>query len=634
VSATDRRQRPREAGGGKTADPLASRYQAFRFAWSVFPRRDRPLLAWKLLSEISLSLLAAVPPLLVRELLDRVLPARDVAALTVLVLAGAVVYALLAVAGVADQWLQSRIGEGLGLALRSRFFAKVVGLPFAFFVHSRSGSLVSRLTVDVRVAQGILQSSGSVFSSGMTFVVTLGIMAWLSPLVTLVTLAVLPLVVVVDRGFSRRIAAQSRRKLATYSVMTSYAAERTNAGGALLIRTAGDPEDELTGFAQRSGDVWRAGIRSAVLSRSYYGVLAIFAAFGILAVLYLGGRLAIAGSLRLGTLVALTQYASRSYQPVTSIARTRMRILDAAVALNRIRQFLDAPVAPPPPVTAGADRTPAPEVELDDVWFRYPEVRVVPGSDADTLPVVTDGATPWILRGVSFRAGPGTKTAIVGESGAGKTSIGYLLAGLFGATRGTVRLGGSDIADLSAGSVRQGVGLVTQEAFLFSGTLAENVRYGRRDASDAEVVEACRTAGIHETVEALPDGYQTVVGERGYRLSGGQKQRISLARALLCRCPVIVLDEATSHLDTGMDERIQRDLCRDLPDRVLIVMAHRLSTVVDADQILVLRDGVLVERGRHDDLAGAGGHYAALFRTWQAGAGPPDLNGSKERTLP
>lgn len=617
-------QRKAGVGDGSTL----SQYRAFRFVWSVLEAPDRWRFVGKLFSGLAIGLLCVIPPLLVRMLLDSVLPRRDASGLVEVVAIGAIVYLLLAVAGVADQWLQSQITEGLGLALRKRFFDKTLRLPFAFFVHSRSGSLASRLTVDVRTAQRIVQNGGSVATSAVGFAMTFGIMVWLSPRVSLLVLVIVPFVVVADRWFAARIAAQSERQLGANAAMTSFVVERVNAGGALFIRTSGDPFSEAAGFAERSRAVWDYGIRSAVLNRAYYGVLAITTGFGILAVLYAGGSQAISGELQLGTLVALAQYAGQSYQPVTHIARSRMQILNASVAISRIKDFLDTPeqarstrpTAQPFPATDGHSG-PAPDIEFHAVWFRYPDVQTTSGTDGDVLPAITPGITPWILRGVSFRVQAGEKIAIVGESGAGKTSIGYLLAGLFRANEGTIRLGGVDLTTMPPPSLRRCVGLVTQEAFLFSGTLIENIRHGRAQATDEDVIEACEVAGIHETVEALPRGYQTVVGERGYRLSGGQKQRVSLARALLCRCPIILLDEATSHLDAGMDERIQCDLMRDMPGRILIVIAHRLSTISHADQIFVLSDGAIIERGRHEDLTAADGYYASLFRIQQRQVG-------------
>lgn len=598
-------------------DALTSRYRAFRFGWSVLPATERRLMLGKVASGIALGLLGTVPPLLIRTLLDTVLPRRDGIALAELTVAGLGLYLVLALAGVVDQWLQARVTEGLGRALRDRFFAKVLDLPFAFFVHSRSGQLLSRLTVDVRTAQGVLRNGGSVATSVVTFAATLSVMLWLSRTVTLLALAVLPVVVLADRRFSARIAAQSKRKLSSYASLTAYTAERTNPGGALLVRAAGERAAEVAGFGERSATVWRTAIRGAVLGRAYSGVLAVCAGIGVLTVLYVGGRLALEGTLQLGSLVALAQYSSRAYRPVVGIAGTRMRILDAAVALNRIRVFVESDSDDERPALPGAAPASA-EVVFDDVWFRYPVLRTdVPGAGEvgdDVLPVLVPDVSPWILRGVSFRAAPGTKLAVVGESGAGKSTIAYLLAGLFRADRGTVSIGGVDVRELPAAALRRGVGLVTQEAYLFSGTIADNVRYGRPDATDEQVVAACRTAGVDADIEALPDGYATIVGERGYRLSGGQKQRVSLARALLCDCPVVVLDEATSHLEAERDGSIQHDLLRELPDRVLIVAAHRLSSVVDADEIIVLADGRICERGRHTELDGANGRYAHLFR--------------------
>lgn len=592
----------------------SGRLAAVHFGWSVLPAADRRLVGAKVASSLTIALLGIVPPLLVRSLLDTVLPGRDAAALARVVLLGVAVYGLLALTEVADQWLESRVTEGLGLALRERFFGRIVELPFGFFVHGRSGDLLSRMTVDVRVAQGLLRDSGLAVTTVTTFAATLGVMLWLSPTVTVWALLVVAPIAVADRVLSPRMARQAGRTLAAYATMSAHAVERANAGGALVVRTLSDPVTETASFRGPSTAVWRSAIRSAVLGRCYSGVLTVSAGVGVLAVLFVGGRLAMAQQLQVGTLVALTQYATRCYQPVAGMAGLRTRVLNAAVALQRVRAVIDHPDAPVPRVLTASPTAgiPAPGLTVDDVWFRYPAVSA---PDPDALPPLRDGAGPWALRGVGFRVAPGRKLAVVGESGVGKTTLGYLLAGLFRPDRGRIILDGVDLGAIPAAQLRRRVGLVTQDAYLFGGTLVDNIRYGRPDAPLHEVVAACRAAGIHDDVVALPDGYATVIGERGQRLSGGQRQRVALARTLLCDCPVVVLDEATSHLEADRDDDVQRALTAGRADRVVIVIAHRLSSVVDADEIVVLGDGEIVERGRHAELTEADGRYAALFRS-------------------
>jgi ATP-binding cassette, subfamily B, bacterial len=595
------------------------RLSAVLFGWSLLPATERGLVGAKVVSSLFIALLSIVPPLLVRGLVDSVLPERDASALARLVLLGIAVYGLLALAEVVDQWIESRITEGLGLALRERFFARIVDLPFGFFVRGRSGDLLSRMTVDVRVAQSLLRDAALAATTVTTFVATLAVMLWLSTAVTLWAMLIIVPIVLAERALSPRMTRQARRTLAAYSTMSAHTVERANPAGALVVRTLSEPGAEAATFNGPSTDAWREAIRGAVLGRCYTGVLTVSGGIGVLVVLYVGGRLAMAEQLQIGTLVALTQYAHRCYQPVAGMAGVRMRILNAAVALNRVRAVVDYPDAAagrPRAISAGA-RTPASGLTVENVWFRYPTLSSRDADPPDAVPVLADGTGPWALRGVSFRVAPGRKLAVVGESGVGKTTIGYLLAGLFRPDQGRIDLDGVDHDSVPEAELRTRVGLVTQDAYLFSGSLIDNVRYGCPDATVDEAVAACRAAGIHDDIQSLPDGYRTVLGEHGQRLSGGQRQRIALARTLLRDCRVVVLDEATSHLEADRDDGIQRELMAGRADRAVIVIAHRLSSVVDADEIVVLSDGEIVERGRHAELAGAGGRYAVLFRSQQ-----------------
>jgi ATP-binding cassette, subfamily B, bacterial len=574
------------------------------------------------------ALITVVSPLLLRAIIDRGILPRNQA--IVIAIAGALAAVALfdAFLGVANRWFSSRIGESLIYDLRTQVFRHVQRQPVAFFTRAQTGSLVSRLNSDVIGAQQAITSTmSSVLSSALSLIAILITMFYLSWLVSLIALALIPLFILPARRVGRRMQRLTRESMQLDAQMGSTMTERFNVAGAMLVKLFGRPREEEEVFADRAARVRDIGVSTAMYGSVFFISLTLLAALATAVVYGLGGSLIIHGAFQLGTLVALTALLSRVYGPITSLSNVQVTVMTALVSFDRVFEVLDLkpliedkPGAVELPRTAaatGADG-PAPDIEFRDVTFRYPNASEVSLASLESIarPVPErPDANRDVLHSVSFTAPSGQLTALVGPSGGGKTTITNLAARLYDPDGGAVRVGRYDLRDVTQDSLHDAVGVVTQDAHLFHDTLGANLLYAKPTATVAEVEQACRAAQIWELIETLPDGLDTVVGDRGYRLSGGEKQRVALARLLLKAPTVVILDEATAHLDSESEAAVQRALQTALAGRTSLVIAHRLSTIRDADQILVIDSGRVAERGTHAELLATGGLYAELYHT-------------------
>ena len=586
-----------------------------RRAWS-FLAAYRMLLAGYLLVIALSSVLQVVPPFIFKRLIDHAIPARDLGSVNRLALAAIGVAVATSGLSLVNRWYGARIGEGIIYDLRAALHEHVQRMPLAFFTRTQTGALLSRLSSDVVGAQQTVGTVASVTSDAMVLVSTIVAMVALSWQITVLSLFVIPGFFALDRYLGPRLKELTRRRMQLNAAMTTTMAERFNVSGALLVKLFGRPKREAAQFAGQAADVRDTGVAQAVMGRVLFAALALVGALGTAAVYWYGARAVVHGSLRLGSVVALAALVSRLYGPLTDLATARVDILTALVTFERCFEVLDAPLAiaeAPEARELGPARG---EVTFDGVWFRYPAAATVsiPSLSAEGANRTGDPSA-WVLREVSFVAEPGTLTALVGPSGAGKTTLSHLVPRLYDVVSGAVRIDGQDVRELTLASVAGAIGMFTQDAHLFHTSIAENLRYARPRATDEELVAACRAARIHDLIAGLPDGYDTIVGERGYRLSGGEKQRLAIARVLLKDPAIVILDEATAHLDSETELLVQQALATALRGRTSIVIAHRLSTIQAADQIIVLDGGRVVERGRHIDLVAAGGLYAELYET-------------------
>ena len=593
-----------------------------RRAWG-FARPYRLALVFYLVTIVLLSFVAVLPPLVIKRLIDSAIPARDIGMVDMLV--AVAVGLALAETGLrlVNRWLSALIGQGLILDLRLALFDHIQRMPIGFFTRAQTGAIVSRLTSDVVGAEGTVTTVATVVSDVMLVAATLVAMLTLNWQVTLYALSILPVVIAVDRVLSTRLVALSRGRMQLNSDMGATMAERFNVAGALLVKLFGRRDAELASFAERARAVRDNAVHQALTSRVYFGILAVTGAVGTAGVYWFGSRAVIDGSLRVGGLTALAAYVARLYSPLTDLSNARVDLLTALVSFERCFEVLDAPHAVAERAGAVALDGPAGRIEADDVWFRYPAAATmsIPSLEAEGAAKLDDGPSEWVLRGVSFVAEPGTMTALVGPTGAGKTTLAGLLVRLYDVTSGSVRVDGHDVRDVTLAGLAAATGVVAQDVHLFHDSIAANLRYARHRATDEQLEAACRAARIHDLIVSLPDGYATIVGERGYRLSGGEKQRLAIARVLLKDPAIVILDEATAHLDSETEGLIQHALAAALEGRTSVVIAHRLSTIRAADQILVVEGGAIVQRGTHDQLVEAPGLYGLLYRT-QFGTGP------------
>jgi ATP-binding cassette subfamily B protein len=570
------------------------------------------------LALLGLSALAAVvPALLVRQLLNVAIPQKSYGLVNLIGLAAVGVAVGNAGLALGQRFLSSRIGEGLIYELRTALFDHVQRQPLAFFTHTQTGSLTSRLNNDVVGAQRALTGTlGSVFSNVISLVTTLVAMALLNWRITLITVAVLPLFLLPAKRVGRRLQAIAREQMQLNAAMNTTMNERFNVAGALLVMLFGRRDRELAGFSAKAAGVRDIGVRSALYGQTFFVVLGLVGAVGTAAVYWLGGRLVLSGSLQVGDVVALAALVTQVYGPLTALTNARVDVMTAFVSFERVFEVLDfqSPITDAP--DARPLEHPAGRVEFDHVSFRYPS------SDESTIASLTGGAAAVgaatgepVLRDVSFEVRPGELVALVGPSGAGKTTTAMLVARVYDVSEGAVRVDGVDVRNLQLESLRGAIGVVTQDPHLFHDTILANLRYANPDAGMEQIEAACRSARILDLVESLPERWETMVGERGYRLSGGEKQRLAIARLLLADPAIVILDEATAHLDSEAEVHIQEALAAALAGRTSLVIAHRLSTIVEADRILVIDGGRVVEQGTHAELLAAGGLYADLYET-------------------
>jgi ATP-binding cassette, subfamily B, bacterial len=560
--------------------------------------------------------LTVLTPLLFKVIIDDGVIAGNRAIVIGVALAVAGVALFDAVLSLAMRWFSARIGEGLIYDLRTRVFSHVQRMPVAFFTRTQTGSLVSRLNSDVIGAQRAVTSTlSSVVSNVVSLVVVVVTMLILSWQITLGALVLVPLFIVPARWVGKKLQEITRESMQLNAEMSSTMTERFNVAGALLVKIFGRLPEESTAFAGRAGRVRDIGVTSAMYSRVFFTGLTLLAALATALVYGVGGVLAIDGALEVGTLVALAALLTRLYGPLTALSNVQVDVMTALVSFDRVFEVLDLP--PMVDDRPGAVTLPngAATIEFDGVSFRYPRADEVSLASLESVAVLDSAPSHQVLHDVSFRADPGQLVALVGPSGAGKTTTTALVSRFYDVTSGAVRIGGYDVRDVTLESLHETVGVVTQDAHMFHDTIRANLLYARPQATEAELLEAVRAAQIGNLIASLPDGLDTVVGDRGYRLSGGEKQRLALARLLLKAPSIVVLDEATAHLDSESEVAVQQALKTALSGRTSLVIAHRLSTVRDADQILVIDDGRVVERGTHDQLLAQGKLYAELYRT-------------------
>ena len=570
------------------------------------------------------ALLIITSPLLLRQLIDKGVIPKNGALVTKLALAVAFIAIFDSLISIVGRWFSARIGEGLIYDLRSQVFEHVQKQSVAFFTRTQTGALISRINSDVIGAQQAFTATLSgVLSNSVSLVLVVGTMLILSWQITIVSLLLLPLFLLPTKWVGKKLQSLTRQSFNVNAEMSSTMTERFNVSGAMLVALYGRQSDEKSYFRSRARKVADIGIEIALLNRIFFIALTSVAAVATAIAYGIGGHLAINGTVTVGTLLAITALLARLYGPLTALSNVRIDVMTALVSFERIFEVLD--LAPMVQDRAGAKELAGKDfaVEFKYVSFSYPKADEISLSSLESVAKPETVESGVVLNGLSFTAAPGTMTALVGPSGAGKTTISALVPRLYDVTGGSIEVNGVDVRDLTMKSLRENIGVVMQDAHLFHDTIGENLRYAKPGATEAEMQAACEAAQIWSLVSSLPNGFDTMVGERGHRLSGGEKQRLAIARLLLKSPQVVILDEATAHLDSENEAFVHAALSAALKGRTSLVIAHRLSTVRDADQILVLEKGEIVERGSHDELVAKNGLYAELYNR-------QDLSGSTD----